>query len=192
MKNYEHRERHRLKNIMSEAEHTKFWGFVVKSDCWQWMGSVDGAGSGYMWINQLKRISPAARIAWQLVVGDIPSDKVVIHTCINRNCINPFHNRVGTRKDVQQVYKESKRNKQVRRKIRPKRLVDNPEQQEVRTKLNSLFADEQISKREVALETNLSRMTLISFCLWNMPIGKKSLAKLQKYLKDYKYDTSRV
>ena len=176
---------------MSAAEQSKFWSLVKKEDCWHWIGSVDHAGDGYMWVNKLERIAPAARLAWQLTIGDIPPKQVVIHTCPTVYCINPHHMKIGSRKQVFEHLKAIKRLKKGKRRNIVYEL-STPEQQELKTELNKLFASGDITKRELADKAAISRMTLISFCTWNKPVGKKTFDKLQQFLKDFYHDAPRI
>jgi hypothetical protein len=71
-----------------------FWDKVDKrSDlgcgCWLWTGSRTKAGYGDLQINNQKHY--AHRLAWELVNGDIPDGKIIIHTCDNPLCVNPDH-----------------------------------------------------------------------------------------------------
>lgn len=73
----------------------RFWSKVdVKEDnavCWQWLGSV---------VNETGRISTLAKhglsamahyAAYQLSIGEMPSDHKVVQTCGNLLCCNPAH-----------------------------------------------------------------------------------------------------
>ena len=65
----------------------RFWAKVDKSgDCWQWQAAtVDGYGI----INSPLHDGThhrAHRIAWEMEVGPIPSDRMMDHLCRNRGC----------------------------------------------------------------------------------------------------------
>ncbi len=87
----------------------QFWGKVgFTNDCWYWMGSIEKSGYGIF--NLDKKHIRAHRFAYELVIGLIPVDKVLDHTCHNqdkkckeglfclhRRCINPSHLEPTTR-----------------------------------------------------------------------------------------------
>ena len=60
---------------------------IKTSSCWQWMGSHS---NGYgLYGNGPNRY--AHRVAYSLIVGDIPEDHHIHHTCNNKSCVNPGH-----------------------------------------------------------------------------------------------------
>lgn len=74
-----------------------FWPKVDKSgECWEWTAGKDEHGYGRFWA--LGRSRGAHRIAYMLLVGDIPQGKSVDHKCHNRSCVNPEHLRLVTNK----------------------------------------------------------------------------------------------
>ena len=73
-----------------------FWKFVVlggPDDCWEWTGGCNKDGYG---IFHVQRITArwnrcAHRVAYELLVGQIPSGLTLDHTCTNTSCVNPRH-----------------------------------------------------------------------------------------------------
>jgi hypothetical protein len=73
----------------------RFWSKIEKTEaCWKWTAGIDGKGYGILWING--RTTKAYRFAYELLVGPIPSDKVIDHICGVRVCVNPDHLRLVT------------------------------------------------------------------------------------------------
>lgn len=66
-------------------------------ECWPWNAGVGSWGYGGFWINGTT--IHASRAAYILLVGPVPDDKVVCHSCDNPICCNPSHLWVGTQQD---------------------------------------------------------------------------------------------
>lgn len=68
------------------------------SGCWIWIGArlPDGYGTFGSYRN-VTRAGRAARVAWMLYRGEIPSGLEVRHKCDTPPCVNPGHLLLGTR-----------------------------------------------------------------------------------------------
>lgn len=65
--------------------------------CWLWAGKTDVHGYGLLAHDG--KIVRAHRVAYSLMVGDIPAGLYVCHKCDVPRCINPAHLFVGTQSD---------------------------------------------------------------------------------------------
>ena len=59
--------------------------------CWIWHKAIGGNGYGYGWCKQQKKVVPAHRLVYQLLVGAIPPGKELDHKCRTVACVNPAH-----------------------------------------------------------------------------------------------------
>jgi hypothetical protein len=68
-----------------------FWSRVEKTDqCWSWRGYVSQRwGYGYVMID--RKYWRVHRLAYTLLVGEIPEGSHLDHLCRNRICVNPEH-----------------------------------------------------------------------------------------------------
>lgn len=67
-----------------------FMAKVTKTDgCWLWQGSR--TRSGYGQVGAGRRTVRAHRLAYELLVGPIPTGKQLDHLCRVRHCVNPAH-----------------------------------------------------------------------------------------------------
>lgn len=65
--------------------------------CFVFVGSKTKAGYGFVTYKQKNYY--LHRLSYSAFVGEIPKDKVVMHTCDTPGCINPLHLAVGTKGD---------------------------------------------------------------------------------------------
>jgi hypothetical protein len=62
---------------------------VLGTACWLWTAGLNSCGYGNFHVGELA--FGAHRIAYQLVIGEIPDGKQLDHLCRIRTCVNPTH-----------------------------------------------------------------------------------------------------
>lgn len=79
----------------------RFWQKVVKTDyCWEWHGTLGTGGYGrFKRDGKSTGLVYAHRYSYELHVGPIPNDLLVLHRCDNPPCTNPEHLFLGTDQD---------------------------------------------------------------------------------------------
>jgi len=98
---------------LSENHQRRFWDkvSVAPSGCWLWTASTyrEGYGKFSVWEAGKTKTRPAHRVAWELAEGPIPPDKVLLHTCDVRECVNPGHLKVGSQgENVRDMYSKGR------------------------------------------------------------------------------------
>lgn len=58
-------------------------------DCWEWGKPAWSTGYGYITVG--RRLVGAHKFVFEALVGTVPEDMELDHTCRNRNCVNPEH-----------------------------------------------------------------------------------------------------
>lgn len=70
----------------------KFWAKVQPTGfCWEWMGAINSYGYGQFYIARPYSPAKAHRLAYEVLVGEIPEGMQLDHLCRNRACVNPDH-----------------------------------------------------------------------------------------------------
>lgn len=81
----------------------RFWRLVdrdgpvseVRPDlgaCWLWLGSkTKPNGHGKFWLSDTRTYTTAHRVAYELLVSEIPTGLQLDHLCRVRHCVNPAH-----------------------------------------------------------------------------------------------------
>lgn len=69
----------------------RLWGKLAEDEngCWVWQGKL--RSHGYATVGYQGRTWYAHRLAYTLMVADIPSGLQIDHLCRNRACCNPWH-----------------------------------------------------------------------------------------------------
>lgn len=77
-------------------------GHVVKSPCWEWVGSKQKKGYGLFKQGKHGGTTLAHRISYEIFSGvKVPDNLTIDHLCRNRECVNPAHLEVVTLQENQ-------------------------------------------------------------------------------------------
>lgn len=69
----------------------RFWSKVEFTDtCWLWTANINQNGYG-MFQYRTRCAMSVHRLAYRMLVGEIPVGLVIDHLCRVRNCVNPAH-----------------------------------------------------------------------------------------------------
>ena len=124
----------------------RFWKFVNKetgSDCWFWTGYKSNTFYGSMKIN--KQNIRAHRFSYELHYGKIPEGLVVMHSCDQPSCVNPYHLSVGTHAD--NTRDKINKNRQPRGSSIFNSLITEEEVIQIKNDLNKGMKQIEISKK---------------------------------------------
>ena len=88
----------------------RFWSKVVAREdgCWVWTGSRGRWGHGRVQRGGRNSVVLAHRVAYELLVGEIPKGLTLDHLCFNTSCVNPTHlepvtNAENVRREMQRL-----------------------------------------------------------------------------------------
>lgn len=73
----------------------KYWIDKV-TGCWNWVGCVEKSGYGRIWVTiqghpRKGKMMLAHRLMYELHNNVLLGDRILLHDCDNRSCVNPDH-----------------------------------------------------------------------------------------------------
>lgn len=85
---------------LTPSDADRFWSKVQKTEtCWNWTAAiVRKYGMFRVIVDGTKKMKKAHRIAYELLVGEIPEGHGLDHICHNEACVRPDHLRPVTAK----------------------------------------------------------------------------------------------
>ncbi|MDQ3028986.1 MAG: HNH endonuclease [Actinomycetota bacterium] len=89
------REAARPKRPRLDRTPARFWSKVTGGDyttCWTWTAYIDSAGYGrFRTGGRTGQMEGAHRVAYRLLIGEVPDGLELDHLCRNPGCVNPWH-----------------------------------------------------------------------------------------------------
>lgn len=77
---------------MNAAVRDRFFAKVDRTGaCWLWLAATDDFGYGRFHVDEDRHMAFAHRVAYELLVGEIPEGREIHHMCDVPSCVNPDH-----------------------------------------------------------------------------------------------------
>lgn len=77
---------------LTDSQYANFWAKVTPTGfCWEWTAGKSKERYGQFNTNRTGRKFLAHRIAYTLLLGQVPAGMELDHLCRNRGCVNPDH-----------------------------------------------------------------------------------------------------
>jgi hypothetical protein len=153
-----------LDNIPVKAL-SRFWANVDRSNqtgCWLWIGNKNKGGYGYFDLADLSRDKRSKRLLAHRISGmlfwGVIGDRVLLHTCDNPACVNPFHLKSGSQHEnmLDKVLKGRARGGIYYGEEHPHTTLTNTQVLQIRT----FFADGNWTVKELAIKFGTSKATI--------------------------------
>jgi len=81
---------------LKERNQQKILMNIKKADdqaCWEWLGQISHSGYGRIMLKDElgNKMHSAHRASYELFIGEIGKDDIIMQSCGNRICVNPAH-----------------------------------------------------------------------------------------------------
>lgn len=138
----------------------KFWMFVDKkgiNECWEFIGKIFPNGYGNFRISLIETL--AHRISFLLYHNYLTPNMLVMHSCDNPSCVNPYHLKEGNYSDNSRDMISKNRGNPPRGEKSSQSVLSEKDVIEIRNMRKSGMLCKDISKFFPVSPTEISRVT---------------------------------
>ena len=93
------KQRYNTKGCPTGSLEERLWRKINKKSedkCWEWIGATSSSGYGVLQKGgRGEGVVRAHRLSYEIHHGEIPKDKIILHSCDNKLCCNPSHLSAG-------------------------------------------------------------------------------------------------